>query len=303
MNTVPLVSVWMVTFNHQEYIAQAVESVMMQKTDFTVHLFIGEDFSSDNTKDTCQSLKNKYPDQISLVLNDKNLGPNKNAKNIYEACFNSGAKYIAMLEGDDYWTDPLKLQKQVDFMEGNPDYGICFHNVRQENDFNSKKHLIPGIKKDTDFTLNDYVLNNKTATCSIVFKNDVFETDIPKWFSKLPFGDLGLILMVLKKYQGKGRVLKEEMAVYRIHGEGVHGSFHKNNKGLIKAYKQHLLFTKIIEENLLFETEYKNILYKKKIDTYERLSVLNKQDNNHFKFLRYKLLSIYTRIISKLNFF
>ena len=80
MKEKPFLAVWMITYNHQDYIAQALESVMMQKTDFNVHLFIGEDFSSDNTRVICQSLKQKYPNKITLILNEKNLGPKKMPK-------------------------------------------------------------------------------------------------------------------------------------------------------------------------------------------------------------------------------
>lgn len=175
MSTIPIVSVWMVTFNHQDYIAQAVESVMMQQTDFNVHLFIGEDFSSDNTRVICQSLKQKYPDQISLFLNEKNLGPIKNASNIYKACFNSGAKYIAMLEGDDYWTDPLKLQMQVDFMEANPSIGACFTNAAVHNHINHTKYKYNDI-----YLLEEGVIDKRNLfnigggiypTCTLVYRN------------------------------------------------------------------------------------------------------------------------------------
>eukprot|EP01136_Pigoraptor_vietnamica_P036997 Opistho-1_new@104331 len=123
------IAIWMVTYNHENYIAQAIESVMMQQTNFTYQLFIGEDCSTDKTRAICVSLKEKYPDKIELILQKENIGANKNALQVYHACFQSGAKHIAMLEGDDYWTDPLKLQKQMDWLEGNPDYVLCFHKI------------------------------------------------------------------------------------------------------------------------------------------------------------------------------
>lgn len=293
----PLVSVCMITYNHEKYIAEAIQGVLMQKTDFEIEFIIANDASTDNTHALITEFAiDKKNITINYINHSVNSGMMSNFVSALQQC---SGKYIALCEGDDYWSDPLKLQKQVDFMEANPGYGICFHNVSQVNEFSKKAHIIPCVKEDRDFTLNDYVLNNKTATCSILFRNNALDNSIPEWFSKLPFGDLGIILMVLKKYNGKGRVLKDTMGVYRIHQEGIHGSFHKNNKGLIKAYKQHLLFTKIIEHNLLFETKYKNILCKKKILTTEKLSTLNKQENHQISYFGYRILILYYKVLFK----
>ena len=303
----PLVSIRLMTYNHAAYIEQALQGIDMQKTNFNFEVVVGDDFSTDGNLDRVKAYRflNK---KISVKILDRIPGDaysllrKKNGRlhNFVDIINNCSGKYIALLDGDDYWTDPLKLQKQVDFMEGNLEYGICFHNVLKVNDFNNKLNSIPGVKKDTDFTISDYVLNNKTAACSIFFKNNVFEAGILKWFSKLPFGDLGLVLIVLKKCNGKGRVLKDEMGVYRIHENGIHGSFHENNQGLIKAYEQHLLFTKIIARHLLFETKYESVLRKKKIITFEKISTLSKQTKNYNKFLEYKFLTWYSKIITKI---
>jgi RimJ/RimL family protein N-acetyltransferase/glycosyltransferase involved in cell wall biosynthesis len=293
----PMVSVFCMVYNQEQYISQAIEGFLMQKTNFTSVMVVGEDCSTDGSRYIILEYAKKYPGKFKLLLNDKNIGAHKNQEKVLKNCT---GKYIAMCEGDDYWTDPLKLQKQVGFMEANAEYGICFHNVRQENDFNNKTHIIPGVKQDKDFTLNEYVLNNKTATCSLVFRSDVFNSSIPKWFAKLPFGDLGLILMALKKYNEKGMVLSDEMGVYRVHHAGTHGSFHKNDKGLINAYKQHWVFTNIIKKELLFEPRYKSILQKKKINTLEILSDLNKKENHYIGYFSYRILLVYYKVMSKL---
>ena len=225
MNTVPLVSVWMVTFNHENYIAQAVESVMMQQTDFTVHLFIGEDFSSDNTKVICQSLKKKYPEQISLVLNEKNLGPYKNARNIYEACFDSGAKYIALLEGDDYWTDPLKLQKQVDLLEANSHLVACHHWQKVAVNKGVSFEEIEAPKEGHGYfpfeTSVKSIFENKmrVKVRTVMFRNVFEPSEILLNFPKAVFGDVPLSF-VLGKY-GRFGFIDEEMAVYRQTNTGV----------------------------------------------------------------------------------
>src|SRR5271157_958173 len=129
-NIPPLVAVFMVTYNHEQFIAQAIESVMMQKTNFPYKLFIGEDCSTDGTADICRNLKSKYKDRIELHINQKNLGASPNSNQLLEVCYRSGAKYVALLEGDDYWTDKQKLQIQVAFLEANPEYGSCCHRYK-----------------------------------------------------------------------------------------------------------------------------------------------------------------------------
>ncbi|MDF1549683.1 MAG: glycosyltransferase, partial [Bacteroidales bacterium] len=119
-------SVCMITYNHEKYIGQAIEGVLMQKTNFDIELLIGEDFSNDNTRNICMGYKNKYPDKIKLLLREKNIGMMRNFIQTLNTC---KGKYIALCDGDDYWTDPLKLQKQVDFLEANPEYALCYHRV------------------------------------------------------------------------------------------------------------------------------------------------------------------------------
>jgi glycosyltransferase involved in cell wall biosynthesis len=119
----PDVSIAMLTYNHSNYIVNAIEGILMQQTDYTYKIIIAEDCSTDNTREIIIKYQNKYPDKFKLILQDKNVGPQINNYNLLT---NLEGKYIAALEGDDYWIDPLKLQKQLDFLENNPDYGIVF---------------------------------------------------------------------------------------------------------------------------------------------------------------------------------
>jgi len=121
MNSLPVVSVYMITYNHESYIAQAIEGIMMQQTDFPIELVIGEDCSTDRTREICLEYQDKYPEIIRLLLPEKNIGIYKNSKSTFIEC---KGKYIAICEGDDYWTDPLKLQKQVYFLETRPDFAL-----------------------------------------------------------------------------------------------------------------------------------------------------------------------------------
>lgn len=297
----PFVSIWMVTYNHEDYISQAIESVLMQKTDFRYHLFIGEDCSTDNTGKICQDYANKYPEKITLIRNTINLGPNKNALNIYNLCFSSEAKYIAMLEGDDFWTDPLKLKKQIGFLEDFSDYGICAHNVEELNTFDlSKNRVIPNIKIDINYSLNDYILSNKTGTSSLVLKKNLIKY-LPNNISKLPFGDLAIVLTILKHSNKKIKVFADVMAVYRIHKNSIHGKLQKDSLSLIKAYEQHVVFTKMIKKSLLKEDIYKLTILKKLNNTYLILKNLCLKQGLYWMYLKYAILKTMVSISIKIS--
>lgn len=115
-NNKPLVSVCMITYNHEKYIKDAIEGILMQKTSFPIELIIGEDCSTENTRKIVEDYAEKYPNLIFAQYSEKNLDMMNNFFNVLQAV---RSKYIALCEGDDYWTDPLKLQKQVDFLANN----------------------------------------------------------------------------------------------------------------------------------------------------------------------------------------
>lgn len=216
-----LVAIWMVTYNHQLFIEQAVNSVMAQQTDFRFKLFIGEDFSTDNTRNICFELKNRFSDKIELITSDLNVGAISNALRTYKACFGSGASYIAMLEGDDYWTDCNKLQKQVSFLEANSEFVLCGHLVNV--------HTGQTIMKD-QFTPGAYTIDHVIGggrichTVSLVFRNQLTINDLnfmKRLNSNLSFysGDQAILLLLMTR--GAGYVINEYMAVYRKHDGGV----------------------------------------------------------------------------------
>ena len=127
----PVVSVHIITYQHVDYIRDAIEGVLMQKTDFPFEIIIGDDESNDGTREICIEYAEKYPDKIRLFLHkrENNIAILGKPSHIFQYSYNSfnlRGKYVAGCSGDDYWTDPLKLQKQVEFMEGNEGYSMCF---------------------------------------------------------------------------------------------------------------------------------------------------------------------------------
>ncbi|HWY10649.1 MAG TPA: glycosyltransferase [Bacteroidia bacterium] len=209
------VSVFMVTYNHEKYIAQAIESVINQKTNFQFELVIGEDCSTDNTRTIVESYKNKYPAIIKTVFQKHNVGIKANVESVFVNC---KSKYVAILEGDDYWTDNNKLQKQIDFLENNLDYSCCFHNVKTIVDDNkSRTWNFCKFKNDRSFTFDDIINDNFIPTCSVVFRNNITWDFLIKLRSIMA-GDW--FLHIYNSEKGKIYFMNEFMGVYRVHPNG-----------------------------------------------------------------------------------
>ena len=209
-------SVCCITYNQEKFISQAIEGMLAQETNFDVEIVIGDDASTDNTGKICENFLKRYPDKIRLLSSKKNLGMNVNFERSIKAC---KGKYIALCEGDDYWIDNHKLQKQVDFLEANPDFSICCHRVY---DLYGKKNLKLETSKTSEvikeYTIDDLTKGNFLNTVSVVYRNGLFK-DFPSWFSESPVGDY--VLHMLNAQFGKIKYLPDVMAVYRRHGKGL----------------------------------------------------------------------------------
>ncbi len=150
-----MVSVIILTYNHEKYIAQAIESVLSQKADFRFEILISDDASADGTADIVREYGERYPDIIRTFIREKNLGPTRNG---YETLVQARGKYLASCEGDDYWTDPQKLQKQVDFLEANPEFaGVATEmEIVDENGSRLKNQKLSWISPKRHYTLADF---------------------------------------------------------------------------------------------------------------------------------------------------
>ncbi len=210
------VSVKIITYNHEKFIAQAIDSILMQKVNFDYEIVIGEDCSTDNTRDIVIDYQKRYPDKIRLLLPEKNLGARKNSNQTLRAC---QGEYVAWLEGDDYWTSPHKLQKQVDFLDNHLECAMCFHAttiVYEDGGREPRNYRPPNLKKF--FTLEDVLINNFIATGSVMFRGGLV-VELPEEFSKLKMGDWPR--HVLTAQYGKIGYIDEIMGVYRYHKGGV----------------------------------------------------------------------------------
>lgn len=211
------VSIFMMAYNHEEFISQALGGILIQNTDFAVEIVIGEDKSTDKTRSILLDYAQKYPNKLKLILHNKNIGANKNQMSVLNAC---DGKYIAFCEGDDYWTDSRKLQRQIDFLEANPDFSVCFHPVKVVYEDGNKEPEITNENQAETTTFEDLALNNFIYTVSCVFRNNSLH--LPDWFYKMPAGDYPLHL--LNAQYGKIGFINEVMAVYRVHKGGAWGA-------------------------------------------------------------------------------
>lgn len=215
-----MVSVCMITYNHEKYISQAIEGVLMQKTTFPIELIIGEDCSQDSTRNICLDYQARYPGIIKVLPTEGNKGILKNFSSTLLAC---SGKYIAICEGDDYWTDPDKLQVQRDYMEKNPEIVLCFHNatIRKESEKSEKIFL----NKVKPFYSGSEILKKWTIpTASTLFKN-VLPKELPAFMYNGTHGDLPLFLL-LSTY-GKISCINKNMSVYRVIDGGATQSLFK----------------------------------------------------------------------------
>lgn len=202
-------SVCMIAYNHAPYIAQAIKGVLAQQTNFDYHIFIGEDGSTDNTFEIIEQFKNDYPDKITLLHQPTNIGMMRNFLSVLDAC---DGDYVAICEGDDFWIDNFKLQKQVDFLESNSDYAICFHRVYEQIGLEKVISLDNPWESEVTFAIEDLALKNFMHTNSVVFRNKLFKS-YPEWYIKSPIGDF--VLHLLNAQHGLIKYLPDIMGVYR----------------------------------------------------------------------------------------
>ncbi|RDB04342.1 glycosyltransferase family 2 protein [Runella aurantiaca] len=209
----PLVSVFLITYNHENYISKAIDSVLMQKCNFMFEIVIGEDCSDDNTKLICEEYSKKYSN-IKIITSSANVGLMNNFLRTSKAC---KGKYIAMLEGDDYWTDPNKLQKQVDFLESRPDFILCFHNRNHQIGDVVYEDLLCNYDEEKYFIFEE-IIYASIHTLTVVFRNIFNEHPYPKQFHQLPLYDFALWAYL--SLFGKCAYLNFTGATYRLHANG-----------------------------------------------------------------------------------
>ena len=212
MNITPKVSIITISYNQESYIREALDSFVMQKTNFNFEVIIGDDGSSDKTQSIIQEYADKYPTIIRPVLRTKNIGA---WQNFIDVIKRARGNYIALCEGDDYWTDKFKLQKQVDFLEKHSDYALCFHPVIVYREDTKEKTTFPDTKNKDEFTVENLLRNNFIQTNSVMYRKQSYS----KLAVDVMPGDWYLHLYHAQ--YGKIGFIDKEMSVYRRHQNGI----------------------------------------------------------------------------------
>ena len=234
----PLVSIVCITYNHVNYIHDAIKGFLMQKTTFPVEILIHDDASTDGTDTIIRQYELNYPELIFPIYQNENQY-SKGIRRIsttfvFPKCT---GKYIAFCEGDDYWIDPYKLQKQVDFLEANQEYSMCFHGAKVISEIETLNDSLFTDLEDRDYNSDELLKTWAVPTASIVFRNE-FTSFIPQSI-KFQYGDIIMILTMAD--HGKVRCINEVMSVYRRTQTGVVLSNKLNYSyysGLVDHYKE-----------------------------------------------------------------
>jgi RimJ/RimL family protein N-acetyltransferase/glycosyltransferase involved in cell wall biosynthesis len=272
-----VVSVFVMAYNQEQFIAQALEGIIMQKTNFDFDIVVGEDCSTDNTRNIVLEYANKYPGKFKLLLHEHNVGAMANQIAILNACT---GKYIAMCEGDDYWTDQNKLQKQIDFLESNPEFSLCFHNALVKHDgVEGKDHLFcdENVKEVT--IIEDVIAKWYIPSVAMVFRKDLISS-FPDWLKSIYNGDYALQLLLA--YRGKVEYINEVMSVYRKNAGALSVGIGKNfvfvNNKIIELFKyfnihSNFIYSDNIEKRILqIEKENRYLEIRKKYPVYKYLN-------------------------------
>lgn len=213
-----LVSVCMIAYNHEAYIREAIEGVLMQQTNFEFEFIISNDASSDRTHQVISELVANSPEgkRVKYFNQPRNLGMQSNFIFALKEC---KGKYIALCEGDDYWTDPLKLQKQVDYISSHDDCNLVFTDVQLllEGTGSWLKKNWATITRDK-YQFKDLIERNVITTCTVLFRNPNKNEEMKNWLNAFRIGDYPLYLFLLRN--GYAYYLKDITAIYRQHTEG-----------------------------------------------------------------------------------
>jgi len=253
------VSVNIVTYNQARFIAEAIESALAQETTFPYEIIVADDCSTDGTREIIERYQEQYPDKIRAILHRTNLG-GAGKFNAISAIEASRGDYIATMDGDDYWTHPGKLQKQVAFLDAHPECSTCFHNAHiiwEDGSF--APEVVNGPDQKEISTVEDLVGEDEIwfmATSSVMFRNGLLK-EYPDWFYQSKSGDIPRYILLAKK--GKIGYLPDVMSVYRKNRDGVSqtdyvwdAEFLYNRIGMYQGINQELnyRFNRVLRKNI-----------------------------------------------------
>lgn len=213
-----MVTIRCLTYNHEPYIRQCLDGFVLQKTNFRFEAIVHDDASTDGTASIIREYAEKYPDIIKPIYETENKYSKQDGSIRKIMAAHTHGKYVAMCEGDDYWTDPYKLQKQVDFLESHSDYVMCSH---RHSDYIQEKDMMlyDTSENDVDYDLNSLIRGEwYFHPLTIMFRRDALNIE---HYEKYPVSMDAVLIYEILKNGGKGHCFHDSMAVYRYHAAGV----------------------------------------------------------------------------------
>jgi len=276
--TLPLVTTRTMTFNHEAYIGECIEGILKQKTTFPVQVLIHDDASTDNSIQILKEYESKYPGVLTVYYQGKNTYSSPHKHEMREGFFDLiKGKYIALCEGDDYWIDPMKLQKQVSFLESNLEYGVVFTDFDQffqtSNNFIHSYHKTFKTKIPTGYVFRELLYNNLYVTCTSLYRTETLKNynyDFKK--EKISTRDICVWLHIAATW--KVGYINESTSVYRVLEKSASHSlniekdieFRKSGYKISEFYANYysIKFDKRKKEKEISKSIIKNILHKKK---------------------------------------
>lgn len=280
-----LVSVCMIAYNHEDYIGQAIESVLAQKTDFKYELIISDDVSSDNTREICYKYQKAHPDIIRLFFRETNLGI---CTNFFDTFSRAMGKYIAVCEGDDYWIDEYKIQKQKDYLDLHPKASMVFHNAIVGG--NKHKSLFIGLDIETHVANTEELLKKwSIPTASIMFRScSLF---IPTPFKS--FINADYYLEILLNSKGEIHYIPSIMSFYRKHNNSASEVLNADKVSLYNGLIELLQYCKPLYPSKDWS------YFDNAVSYYAKLA--KKEDRaNKYPFIKYCDYRFYKRILLKI---
>lgn len=301
----PVVSICCLAYNHEKYIRDALDSFLMQKTSFPIEILIHDDASTDGTADIIREYEEKYPDIVKPIYQTENQY-SKGIKNI-SGIFNfprAKGRYIAMCEGDDYWTSPNKLEKQVAYLNNNPGCSLCFHSGKQVTVDGSVTDSYMRPYKGSRMVSPEEIIDKTSgyAMNSMVFPTEVVR-EIPDYYWNCPIGDIPMQLMMASK--GWAYYMDEPMSVYRV---GVAGSWTDMMKSGDYEEKQREYCGQMARMYQEFDEYTEGRFHRQAENAAKRIEFLTKVNTKHYDeiFARenrgfYKELNFRTRFFIRLE--
>lgn len=273
----PVVSVCVITYNHEKFIAQSLDSVFAQQG-VAMEVIISDDKSTDRTAEIISEYQQKYPEITRVLKAEKNVGMQKN----WERCIcAANGEFIALLEGDDFWNDELKLKKQTDFLKTDNACAACFTNANVINEVTDLVYPEYVTKHKEKLSFSDFIESNDIPTCTVVFKNNSIKFPAP--FFRSPYVDW--LIHLFNAEHGDFYFMNIKTATYRLHQSGMYGGVSEAGKHLKLALTLECIYS-IYKHNKLTRGLKLRIR-----QSYEAAAQIFLNEKKYFQHLVYKVKS------------